>query len=133
MFYSDDVTNIEYNGKREFIQTLNGELNFLSKKLSEKGIKLIVLPSPDKYDIYYEFIANNKLPKNIFFDTFEKENKEYIYVNTKDALLKHVNAGEKDVYFADDTHWSPIGSEIVANEILKCLNTTEQLSEVHKK
>ena len=39
------------------------------------------------------------------------------YINSKDLLLEHINKCEKDIYFADDTHWSPISSLIIAKEI----------------
>jgi hypothetical protein len=116
LFYYYDIHNIHHN-TRESIRGLNEKLNILSKKLKEKGVQLIVLPAPDKYDVYYSFIKNNHFPENNFFDYMKEEKKEYIYINTKDLLLEHVNNGEKDVYFADDTHWSPIASKIIAKKI----------------
>ena len=99
--------------------------NLLSEKLiehytsnlKEKGVILIVLPAPDKYDIYCKFIDKNIFPKNNFFDYMKEEKKEYLYINSKDLLLEHVDNGAKDVYFADDTHWSPIASKIMAKKI----------------
>lgn len=43
-------------------------------------------------------------------------------------LAKHLEAGEKDIYFVDDTHWSPYGAKIVAEEILKELNNKLKIS-----
>ena len=116
LFYVDDIDDIKYN-TRESVRGLNEKLNILSKKLNEKGVKLIVFPAPDKYDIYYDFIEKNHFPKNNFFDYMKEEQKEYIYIKSKDLLLIHVNNGKKDLYFADDTHWSPIASEIMAKKI----------------
>jgi hypothetical protein len=121
LFYFDDIDDIKYN-TRESVRGLNENLNILSKKLNEKGVKLIVLPAPDKYDLYYHFIEKNHFPKNNFFDYMKEEKKEYLYINSKDLLLKHINNGAKDVYFADDTHWSPIASEIIAKTIYDKLN-----------
>ena len=126
LFYCDDIDDIKYNS-RGSVRGLNEKLNILSKKLNEKGVKLIVLPAPDKYDIYYDFIANNHFPKNNFFDYMKEEKKEYLYINSKDLLLEHVNNGAKDVYFADDTHWSPIASEIVAKKIYEELKTAMRM------
>ena len=33
--------------------------------------------------------------------------KNYIYINSKEVLLKAIRNGVLDVYYADDTHWSP--------------------------
>jgi len=45
---------------------LNDILNNLSYRLKEININLIFLPSPDKYDIYYNYIYNNNLHYNNF-------------------------------------------------------------------
>lgn len=121
LFYRDDVDDIKHN-TIESVRELNKTLNILSKRLNEKGVKLIVLPAPNKYDVYYNFIANNHFPPNKFFDYLKEEKKEYIYINSKDLLLQHINNGTKDVYFADDSHWSPIASKIIAKKIFEELN-----------
>ncbi len=120
LFIYEDITNLKYN-EMTLINTLNNEFNALSKKLESKGVKLIVLPSPDKYDIYYPFILNNDIPENMFFDYFNEEKKDYIYINSKEILAKHINNGEKDIYFGDDTHWSPLAAEIIAKEIYRVI------------
>lgn len=116
LFYHEDIDNIKYS-TIEGVRVLNNELNIISRKLKDKGVKLIVLPAPDKYDLYCSFIKNNKLPNNDFFNLMKKERKEYIYVNTKEILLEHLSKGEKDIYFADDSHWSPITSKIIATKV----------------
>lgn len=116
LFYRDDVDDVKYN-TIESVRESNKKLNILSKKLIEKGVKLIILPAPNKYSVYYGFIANNHFPKSKFFDYLKEEKKEYIYINSKDLLLEHINNGTKDVYFADDSHWSPIASKIIAKKI----------------
>lgn len=120
LFFEEDINNLKYSSKENIVK-LNKELNLLSKKLEKKGIKLIVLPGPDKYDMYYDYIENNKLPKNNFFEYINEMQKKYIYIDSKEILLKHIAAGEKDIYFADDTHWSPYGARIIAEEILNSI------------
>ncbi len=120
LFYYEDVKNIKYSTK-EAVDALNEKLNVLSEKLRSKGVKLIVLPSPDKYDLYCGYIKNNILPVNHFFENMKNKNKGYIYLDTKDILIAHIKEGEKDIYFADDTHWSPAAAKIIAGEIYKRL------------
>jgi hypothetical protein len=117
LFFEDDTKILKSNNDKLLIENLNNELNILSDKLASLNIKLIVLPSPDKYDIYYNYIVNKeKYEKPIFFDHFNTLKKRYIYINSKNILTKAITT-QKDVYFYDDTHWSPIASELIASEI----------------
>lgn len=118
LFYYKDVKNIVYNTEKAAL-TANKTLNLLAGKLEEKGIKLIVLPSPDKYNVYSEYIEGHTLPENNFLETLHGFSKDYIYVNTENMLVKNVDRGVQDVYYADDSHWSPIGHKLVAKHIYK--------------
>lgn len=117
LFYHGDIEYVETNNNLETISKLNNELNNLSIRLKEKGIKLIVLPSPDKLDFYYDYIVDNKkYAKPLFFEHLEKMPKDYIFVNSKRILSDEMN-NKKDIYFYDDTHWSPRASQIIAKEL----------------
>lgn len=122
LFLSSDLKAVKENNNVKSLAKLNTTLNELSNRLGKKGIKLIVLPSPDKYDFYYDHIINTKkYPKPLFFERFQKYPKEYIYINSKKILKQH-EKHQKDLYFYDDTHWSPWSSKILANEIEKVIS-----------
>ncbi len=115
LFYYSDLIATGKNNNKDKVDSLNMVLNAISHKLSQRGIKLIFLPSPDKYDFYYEFISEkNRCPKPLFFHLMGEVEKDYIYINSKEILTSKM---EKDMYFYDDTHWSPIASKIIAAEI----------------
>lgn len=117
LFYYKDLNNTGQNNLPENAIKLNRILNTISEKLKEKNITLIFLPSPDKYDIYYDYIVDKQnLTKPIFFDNFKKLNKEYICINSKEILTEELK-NKKDIYYFDDTHWSPIASVIIAQKI----------------
>ena len=118
LFYFLGLTNTTINNNLENHIRINKELNILSKKLERNKTKLIVMFAPDKYDIYYEYITDkSKYPKPLFFDHFKKTpNKDYLYIDAKNLLNKHI-PNKKDIYFYDDTHWSPKGAKIIADEI----------------
>lgn len=81
------------------------------------------MPSPDKYDMYYDYIIDkNKYPRPLFFDFLETENKNYLYLDSKKILQKDF-AGRKDIYFYDDTHSSPWATQIIAEELTKILSS----------
>lgn len=119
LFFEDDIKVLGTNNDKKLIENLNVELNYLSDKLAKLNIKLVVLPSPDKYSAYYDYIVEKeKYEKPIFFDHFNTLKKKYIYINSKEILAKAIK-NQKDVYFYDDTHWSPIASDLIASEILR--------------
>jgi len=117
LFYSDDVVKTKINNIYENVYKLNNVFNDLNNLLKKKGVKLIVLPSPDKYDIYYDYIVDKKgFPKPIFFEQLNKMHKDYIYVDSKKILFSALNQ-TKDIYYYADTHWSPWASQLIAAEI----------------
>ena len=125
LFYNSDKNRAEYNSNIESIKILNDELNILSNALGKRGIKLIVLPSPDKYDFYYRFISNkSSYPKPLFFEHLRKMKKSYLYIDSKQVLDKVIDH-KKDLYFYDDSHWSPLSAKIIATEIMQVINKAD--------
>lgn len=118
LFFIYDVNMVDLNNNSSYISNLNNILNKLSFKLKKKGIKLIVLPCPDKYDIYYEYIENKNhfSKKPLFFDLLKPLPKDYIYIDAKEVLNKHIEK-TKDLYYYGDSHWSPWAAKIIAREI----------------
>jgi hypothetical protein len=117
LFYQGDLLSVKKNNLVENIQKLNSILNQISRNLEKRNIKLIVLPAPDKYDLYYDYIINkNTLPKPLFYSKMKLFDKHYIYIDCKEVLSKYLN-NIKDIYYYDDTHWSPIGAKIIADKI----------------
>ena len=85
-------------------------------------MKLIMLISPDKYDLYFNHIKNNEsLTKPLFFQLYDQYKKNYTNVDAYKILSEKIES-EKDVYYYDDTHWSPKGAKIIADDIYKIIN-----------
>lgn len=117
LFHKFDLKHIPLNNNVEAVSNLNNELNILSTLLQKSNIKLMVLPCPDKYDMYYDYIVKKeKYPKPMFFELMKQMYKNYVYIDSKD-LLDRLIQERKDVYFYDDTHWSPWASQRIAREI----------------
>ena len=112
----EDISSIKNNTPSR-VQAANKRLNILAKILAKKHIKLVVLPATDKYDAYSPFILNNPYPSNPFFNKLKLLQTDYILINSKHHLQQAINQNQLDVYWADDTHWSPKGSKIIANAI----------------
>lgn len=126
LFYHVDLIKTKQNNDLGNCIKLNDTLNDISLELKKKNIQLIFLPAPDKYDLYYDLIAENKnLPKPYFFDNFSSLKKEYLYIDTKSLLQEHIY-DSTDLYFYDDTHWSPVASKIISNRIKEIINQNDK-------
>jgi hypothetical protein len=122
LFVYKDLSCLEENNDLVGVQKLNNVLNDLSNKLRGKKIKLIVLPAPDKYDLYYDYIADKtNFPRPLFFNHLGTLKKDYVYIDSKKILSAQL-VSKKDIYFYDDTHWSPVASKIIVDEIKKAIN-----------
>lgn len=107
----------------EVALNVNKVLNHLAKKCNEKGVKLIVLIGPDKLDMYYDYIVDNhRYPRPLFFENLGKMPKDYIYVDSKQILLEAIKT-QKDIYFYDDTHWSPRATQLISQELLEIITS----------
>lgn len=121
LFYKGDTEAAITNNNKDSIFIFNELLNALTNKLQKKGVTLIVLPAPDKFDIYYEYLINKeKYPKPLFFSHWESLEKKYAYVDAK-RILDNAIQTEKDMYFYDDTHWSPWAARLIASELLSLI------------
>jgi hypothetical protein len=115
-FYRDDLKNIS-QFTPEAVSNAHKNLNRLSKLLAAKNIKLYVMPIVDKYDLYYPYLANkSSYPQNPIFDYWRPLNKDYTFIDTKMILSQPLSRGQKDIFYADDTHWSYKASDIITNE-----------------
>jgi hypothetical protein len=105
LFYHDDIKRIPLATK-ENMQALNDNFNAVAGLLRKKGITLYFMPAADKYNMYSDYIVNNPYPKSVFFELLRPLPKQYVLVDTKAILSQEIKKGEKDIYYADDTHWS---------------------------
>lgn len=120
LFFREDIDYLEFNNNADHVKTLNDNLNEITLALQKKGIKFIVLIAPDKFDLYYPYLVNkNSYTKPLFFEYFNKLEKNYLYIDAHTILREKLKQNTKDVYLYDDTHWSPWATEIIAIEISK--------------
>ena len=118
-FYYEDLSFPE----EEQIQTAISNLDSLFQLAKKKNICLFYVVAADKYDVYQEFAVDNRFPEKTLLDNFSSHESNPYFVNTKHVLLKNARQGVKDLYYADDTHWSPIGAKIVAEEIARRMDS----------
>jgi len=115
LHYREDTQNIPYSNQYS-INNLNDNLNHLANILKVHNIKLVFMPVVDKYNLYSPYISNNTFPKSNFFELLTPLTKQYYFVNTKQILSKLLPK-EKDIFYADDTHWTNKASQEVVKSI----------------
>jgi len=116
LFYDFDLQVIPLTSPKRVAET-NNTINRIAEILGRKGIRLIFMPVVSKYDLYSEFIIDNPYPKSTFFEILRPMNKKYIFIDTKSLLQEKLRKGEKDIYFADDTHWSWKASQSIFEQV----------------
>jgi hypothetical protein len=121
IFLRLDQQVIPKNNDLQNIQALNDILTYISERLAQREIQFLFLPAPDKYSFYYDYLTDKSFsdaPR--FFDLMDNIEKDYMYINTKQLLNGFVHS-HKDLYFYNDSHWSPKGAKLIADEIIRRL------------
>lgn len=123
LVYKDDIYKMKSkNSKPETLNSINC-LNVISDKLSKQGIKLLVMVPPDKYDLYYEKLDNaGQIIEPSFYSHYNNSSKNYIDLPVYSEFRSALNNGVRNIYFYDDTHWSPVGQKMAADLISSHLN-----------
>lgn len=125
LIFSDDIRYLKHKNNLDSIINLNDFLNELNDLVQLKDMKLIFLPAPDKYTIYQDYFVTNDYIRSDFFPLLNSLEKNYLYVDTYSLLLNQIENNLLDIYYYDDTHWSPVGSKIVAEELLRMIENNE--------
>ena len=116
LFFQSEMETGKLTAQKEKI---NDNFNKVAEHLAQKGITVIFMPAVDKYDLYYDEIANHEgLQRNSLLEELEAMPKSYVFVNGKTFLKQAVADGETDLYWTDDDHWTWKGAEVVARGIL---------------
>jgi hypothetical protein len=117
LVYEQDVRKLVSKNDPVVVKKTVAVFEELNTSVQARGMELVVLVSPDKYDVYYPFLdprAQVDAPQ--FFEYYLAIPKVYKDVPAFDVLTRAVME-QPDVYYYDDSHWSPVGAELVADQI----------------
>jgi hypothetical protein len=123
-FYYEEITVTNTINE---IEIASNKLDSLFMLAEKRGIKLIVLVAADAYDVYQSYIVRNPYPKKTVLDELSSRIENPCYIDTKYLFMPYLEQGVKDVYWCSDTHWSPVGAKIVAEEIARRLDSLDVL------
>lgn len=122
LIFKDDIRTLKEKNNPQKVRQVNNAFNAISKLLAAKGIKLIVLVPPDKYDVYfYQMKSWEKRTQSQFWKILHALPKNYTFIPMDRILQEKIKHHIPNVYYYDDTHWSPVGAraagEAIAAEI----------------
>lgn len=115
-YYKDDL-NHSYS--RDTLALMAAKMDSLFAFAKAHDIHLYVLIAEDKYDLYQTYIADTAHWEKTLLEDFCPLVQTPYLINSKDTLAQMAAAGVKDIYYCNDTHWSPIGAEAVAMQVAK--------------
>lgn len=104
----------------EKIKLAINKLYTLHRLADSRNVKLIYFIPPNKSTVYYPFLTKKRdfvilVDNNSPFDSIP-----YVY-SPIDILRTMVESGIKDVYYIDDTHWTPVTSHIAGKNLRELL------------
>jgi hypothetical protein len=122
LFLEDDLLSIYgTNDMDEAVIKIKDLFQFAK----ERGTMFIFLACPDKYDMYQNYLVTSSKYIGDNLNTLDYVSERVGisgFFDAKHFLLPNINAGVKDLYYYNDTHWSPKASAIVADSLCKYMN-----------
>lgn len=117
-FYIDEI-KLEMAITEQDGQMIKNKFDILMGIANEKGVELLFVMPPDKYDLYQDDIMDNPYPPKTINEDMMRFLGEYKSILLLKPTLKPlIERGVKDVYLFNDTHWSYKAQQVVADEIL---------------
>lgn len=114
-------TDEEFSQPEGYLENIKNNQDYIlsvQKELSD--IRLLIVPIPAKSRVYEDKLGRYKIPdyrRNIYAEFIEFLNEN----NIGNVNLLSVYEGHKDqeLYYKTDTHWTPAGAALTAQNILK--------------
>lgn len=117
-FYHRDLKTLSMTDRE--LKRAELKLLAIKSRFDEEGISLTVMGIPDKYSIYQDWIVDPKYGRKEILEQLSSiESIRGFFYNSKQITLPMVQDGVKDVYFQNDTHWSPVACEVVGRDLAK--------------
>jgi len=116
LFFYKDLSYLTTSTSAK-IQQLNQNFNDLASLLQKHNITLYFMPAVDKSNLYAPYLKKSTYPQSKLFEELSLLPKHYTMVNSKAILTKALHQGTKDIFYADDTHWTPEASKRIFTEV----------------
>lgn len=116
-FYEEDV---HYTGASDQqVDNAIAKIDALFAYAESIGIDLYILIAADKYDVYQDYIIDNPYPRQDVLDRLFTRYQHPRLINSRDTLEAMLEKDVMDIYWGNNTHWSLVGAEAVAEQVMK--------------
>lgn len=122
-YYQDYLATENIGVPSQDVNDLDLILQTIQSNLDKHDVELLFFIAPDKLSIYSDYLTSD-YSSSTYAYYLKQLDRNYMFVDLHSPLIKNVQEGLLDVYYYDDTHWSPIGAEIVAIEINNTIQST---------
>lgn len=119
------LSNANVRFEEQVVYNINNNLNDVAGYCEKQGIKLILLPVSDKYDVYSPYFASppSDWRENTVINDLKKLSHRYAIIDTTNSLRKVIESSDRseytDLFWADDMHYSWKANQIIVKEIMQ--------------
>ncbi|MCM1336788.1 MAG: hypothetical protein NC187_03855 [Candidatus Amulumruptor caecigallinarius] len=125
-FYKNDLSPL--GASPEQWQAMRANIEMLHEEFGRRGLKMIFLVIPDKYEVYQNYAEPGVWPLKPFGREMLDALAPLPYVvQVLPEAKARLAAGEKDLYLADDSHWGAKGSMMTARLLLPRVTPTDSV------
>ena len=97
------------------IAEVAARLSALHRRFAARGIGMLFMLAPDKYELYQHLAVDNPYPARPLGSQLLVLDSLGFVVNPLPELSRRLEAGEKDLFMADDSHWSAKSAQTAAS------------------
>lgn len=108
------------SAEQELDATLKTIITY-KKYCDSLGVKLLILPMPDKESVYYELVPFKKQPDYLFKMDSLLQHYNIESINPLELYNDYRRVSSDLLYHYDDTHWNSNATEIISNVVLEKL------------
>ncbi|NNM52244.1 MAG: hypothetical protein HKM02_08470 [Pseudomonadales bacterium] len=125
LVFGDDIRKPWW--KNQHLSTLNCRIESLRRQVEAGGsTRFILMVAPDKLTAYAPWLASKSQHEHRQLALLSAQHPQTM--PRLDLALQHaIGAGQRDVYFPDDTHWGWKGQQIAAATLIRFLDPNLQV------
>ena len=115
----------------QLVEAAVARVALFRKALEARGVRFLVLAVPSKENIYGDLLGGT--PNPTFQDQFVAElTKEGVECIDLQKSFRAARAEGKTLYHRDDSHWTPLGARIAAEQLARAISDPEQETKVQE-
>ncbi|MBQ6097353.1 MAG: hypothetical protein IJK99_06355, partial [Bacteroidales bacterium] len=111
----------------EFIVSAAEKLQQLHQFAKNRNVELVYVVATNKSTLYAPYTNN----ENLYFTIENRDAFDTLpfYFNPTNILRQLDQSGEKDIYYCDDTHWTPKTAKIVGEKLTEIIIQTNRIAQ----